>query len=55
MTALIGRAGTYLRQPSGYSAFFPTPLPPNPPLIMSDGLSTALSRPIALWDASTAR
>ena len=27
-----GRAGTYVRQPSGYSAFIPRPLPPDPPL-----------------------
>ena len=27
-----GRAGTYIRQPGGYRAFVPAPLPPNPPV-----------------------
>src|SRR5918994_2608160 len=31
-----GRTGQYVRQISGYSAFLPTPLPPNPPLKMDD-------------------
>lgn len=31
-----GRAGRYLRQPTGYRAFLPAPLPPNPPLRMND-------------------
>ena len=32
----VGRAGRYVRQPSGYRAFLPAPLPPNPPLRMDD-------------------
>ena len=32
----IGRAGGYVRQPTGYRAFLPAPLPPNPPLRMDD-------------------
>jgi len=31
-----GRAGQYIRQVSGYSAFLPTPLPPDPPLLLDD-------------------
>jgi Fic family protein len=31
-----GRTGQYVRQISGYSAFLPTPLPPNPPLKVDD-------------------
>ena len=30
------RAGTYIRQPSGYRAFIPAPLPPNPALTWDD-------------------
>jgi hypothetical protein len=26
------RAGRYIQQPTGYRAFIPTPLPPNPPI-----------------------
>lgn len=38
------RAGAYVRQPAGYRAFIPSPLPPNPPLALDRGLVTALSR-----------
>lgn len=38
------RAGRYLDQPSGFSAFFPVPLPPNPPLKMSGELQVLLSQ-----------
>lgn len=31
-----GRAGCYVQQPTGYRAFLPAPLPPNPPLRMDD-------------------
>jgi Fic family protein len=31
-----GRAGRYVQQPTGYRAFLPAPLPPNPPLRMDD-------------------
>ncbi len=29
--AVSARAGRYIRQPTGYYAFFPAPLPPEPP------------------------
>ena len=39
------RAGRYLRQPAGYRAFIPAPLPPDPPLdlggVLRDKLSAA--------------
>lgn len=38
------RAGRYVRQPSGYSAFFPAPLPPEPPLVIRGELQRLLSR-----------
>ena len=37
------RAGRYLRQPTGYRAFIPAPLPPNPPLDLSGALRDKLS------------
>ena len=37
-------SGSYVRQPTGYKAFIPEPLPPTPPLIMSDEMHTAMSR-----------
>lgn len=37
------RAGTYQNQPSGYRAFIPAPLPPEPPIAMDDELQTLLS------------
>lgn len=37
------RAGTYVHQPTGYRAFIPAKLPPNPPIQM-DSLQTLLSR-----------
>ena len=40
---LSRRAGTYVQQPAGYSAFIPCPLPPNPPLHVSEDLQQALS------------
>lgn len=36
-------AGTYQKQPSGYRAFIPAPLPPEPPIVMDDELQTLLS------------
>jgi len=39
-----GRAGRYIRQPSGYSAFIPSPLPPNPPIQLDDELIRLVSR-----------
>jgi Fic family protein len=38
------RAGRYAPQPSGYRAFIPAPLPPNPPLDLGAGLLTLLSK-----------
>ena len=38
------RAGVWLRQPSGYRAFVPAPLPPDPPLMMDDEMLALLSR-----------
>lgn len=37
-------SGTYVRQPTGYKAFIPEPLPPHPPIVMDDKINTALSR-----------
>lgn len=41
---IVQRAGRYEPQPSGYRAFIPAPLPPNPPVRMTDDLQTLLSR-----------
>jgi Fic family protein len=38
------RAGRYQHQPTGYRAFLPAPLPPDPPLVMDDVLSDLLSQ-----------
>lgn len=37
------RAGRYIRQPSGYRAFMPAPLPPDPPVQLDGELHTLLS------------
>jgi len=37
------RAGTFHNQPTGYRAFIPAPLPPDPPIAMDDELQTLLS------------
>ncbi len=37
------RAGTFQNQPTGYRAFIPAPLPPDPPVAMDDELQTLLS------------
>lgn len=37
------RAGRYIRQPEGYSAFIPAPLPPDPPINMDQEMITLLS------------
>ena len=39
----INRAGTYIKQPSGYHAFIPKALPPEPPLQFDDELLALLS------------
>lgn len=38
------RAGQYIRQPTGYRAFIPNPLPPEPPLAWDDELLSLLSQ-----------
>lgn len=38
------RAGRYIRQPEGYRAFIPAPLPPDPPLAFDAQLATVLGR-----------
>ena len=37
------RAGKYIKQPSGYRAFVPAPLPPDPPVAMDPELTKLLS------------
>jgi Fic family protein len=37
------RTGKYVRQPQGYDAFMPKPLPPDPPLVFDRDLQSALS------------
>jgi Fic family protein len=37
------RAGVYVRQPTGYRAFMPAPLPPTPPIQLEGELATLLS------------
>ncbi len=39
-----GRAGYYVRQPEGYRAFIPKPLPPGPPVDMGPEMHALLSR-----------
>ncbi len=39
-----GRAGRYIRQPTGYSAFIPAPLPPEPPVRLEGELQRLLSQ-----------
>ncbi|GIV83927.1 MAG: cell division protein Fic [Candidatus Roseilinea sp.] len=38
------RAGRYVRQPEGYCAFIPAPLPPDPPVALDKPLRTLLSQ-----------
>lgn len=40
----VQRAGVYVRQPTGYRAFIPKPLPPDPPVEVSGFLQTLLSQ-----------
>ena len=42
--ATPGRAGRYVQQRSGYRAFIPSPLPPDPPIAISPELQVLLSR-----------
>lgn len=49
------RAGRYVRQPTGYRAFIPAPLPPDPTLAMSGelaGLLSAADRALGRLDGS---
>lgn len=38
------RAGTYVNQPTGYRAFIPNPLPPDPPVLIEAELQVLLSQ-----------
>lgn len=38
------RAGRYVRQPTGYRAFYPAPLPPDPPIQLEVELMEKLSQ-----------
>ncbi len=44
MSAATSRAGRYVRQPAGYRAFMPAPLPPDPPIQLDSSLAALLSR-----------
>ncbi|MGH6802139.1 MAG: Fic/DOC family N-terminal domain-containing protein, partial [Methyloceanibacter sp.] len=44
MPELRSRAGTYQRQPTGYRAFIPTALPPQPPVKLTGELHRLLSQ-----------
>ena len=37
------RAGVYVQQPTGYRAFIPAPLPPDPAIVMDQELTRLLS------------
>ena len=39
-----GRAGRYVRQPAGYRAFVPAPLPPDPPIAITPEMQVLLSQ-----------
>jgi Fic family protein len=41
--SLAGRAGRYVRQPTGYRAFIPAPLPPKPPISYDPEMQKLLS------------
>lgn len=50
-----GRAGRYVVQPTGYRAFLPAPLPPDPPIVLSgelQGLLSAADRALGRLDGS---
>ena len=44
LQARSDRAGTYRSQPTGYRAFHPAPLPPDPPLQLRGELQVLLSQ-----------
>jgi hypothetical protein len=39
-----GRAGRYIQQPTGYQAFCPKPLPPDPPVVIGPEMQVLLSQ-----------
>ena len=43
-SANSSRAGRYIKQPTGYRAFIPAPLPPHPPVRIDDDLQILLSQ-----------
>ena len=50
------RAGHRIRQPEDYEAFIPSPLPPDPPLVLDDGILDLLSRAdLAAWEEKNGR
>ena len=49
------RAGRYITQPTGYRAFIPAPLPPEPPIALGgelQGLLSAADRALGRLDGS---
>ena len=44
MAASVSRAGRFVKQPTGYTAFVPAPLPPDPPVGMDGAMVGLLSR-----------
>jgi len=44
MTPANNRAGRFVRQPAGYQAFIPAPLPPSPPVVLDGEIVALLSR-----------
>jgi Fic family protein len=44
----MGRSGQYINQLTGYKAFIPTPLPPQPPLELDSALTKKLAQPMLL-------
>lgn len=40
----MNRSGRYINQPTGYKAFIPSPLPPDPPIIIKGDLQNLLSK-----------
>ena len=43
-SAKNARAGRYIQVPGGYKAFYPAPLPPNPPIALAGDLQATLSK-----------
>lgn len=44
MASPVARAGGYVKQPTGYRAFVPASLPPDPPLTVDQAMLGILSR-----------